>query len=243
MNLVQETGGEKIIVAVLISAGEEWIAALHEFNDPPQNPSPIGDYFTISLAGHNCLFYHGGWGKVSAAATTQYVIDRWRPDLLINLGTCGGLEGHISVGEVVLASETLIYDIYERMGDPQSALDHYSTRIDLSCLRPPYPHDVRVSRLVSGDQDIDPAMVELLKRDFHAIAADWESGAIAWVASRNGTRVLILRVVSDMVGVTGGEIYERGDFAGRAAKVMQPLLRALPDWIRCAFPIDKNTGA
>ena len=243
MNLAQEPGTQKFPVAVLISAGEEWISALHVFNDPPQNPSPIGDYFAISLAGHDCLFFHGGWGKVSAAATTQYVIDRWRPDLLINLGTCGGLEGQISVGEVVLASDTLIYDIYERMGDPQSALDHYSTRIDLSCLRPPFPHDVRISRLVSGDQDIDPGMVNKLISEHQAIAADWESGAIAWVAACNGTRVLILRVVSDMVGVTGGEIYDLGDFAGRAAWVMQPLLRALPDWIRCAFPTDKNTGA
>jgi len=243
LNLMQETSGEKITVAVLISAGEEWATTLRVFNDPPLNPSPVGDYFAIALSDHDCLFYHGGWGKVSAAAGAQYVIDRWHPELLINLGTCGGLEGQISVGEVVLASETLIYDIYERMGDQQAALDHYSTRIDLSFLRPPYPHNVRVSRLVSGDQDIDPAMVELLKRDFHAVAADWESGAIAWTASRNGARVLILRVVSDMVGETGGEIYEQGDFAGRAAAVMQPLLRALPDWIRCAFPQGKNTGA
>jgi len=243
MNLMQETSGEKITVAVLISAGEEWATTLRVFNDPPVMPSPIGDFFTISLSDHDCLFYHGGWGKVSAAATTQYVIDRWNPDLLINLGTCGGLEGQISVGEVVLASDTLIYDIYERMGDPQSALDHYSTRIDLSWLRPPYPHEVRVSRLVSGDQDIDPGMVNKLISEHQAIAADWESGAIAWVAACNGTRVLILRVVSDMVGVTGGEIYDLGDFAGRAAWVMQPLLRALPDWIRCAFPTDKNTGA
>lgn len=236
MNLDQESRGEKIPIAIIISAGEEWITALKVFNHPVVNPSPVGDYFTISLAGHDCLFYHGGWGKVSAAAGTQYVIDRWQPELIINPGTCGGLEGQVSVGEVVLASETVIYDIYERMGDQQSALDYYSTPIDLSNLYTPYPHDVRVSRLVSGDQDIDPAMVDILMRDFHAVAADWESGAIAWTASRNGTRVLILRVVSDMVGTYGGEIYTQGDFFSRADEVMQPLLRALPRWINCAYP-------
>jgi len=236
MNLELESRGENFPIAIIISAGEEWRTALKVFNDPMVKPSRIGDYFTSTLAGHNCLFYHGGWGKVSAAAGTQYVIDRWHPELLINPGTCGGLEGQIAIGEVILASETVIYDIVERMGDQQAALDHYSTRIDLSFLHPPYPHNVRVCRLVSADQDIDPGMVNQLIADFQAVAADWESAAIAWTAARNGTRVLILRVVSDLVSTKGGEIYSIGDFSSRADEVMRPLLRALPAWIDCAFP-------
>jgi nucleoside phosphorylase len=38
-------------------------------------------------------FLHGGWGKVAAAGSTQYAIDRWAPARLINLGTCGGFKG------------------------------------------------------------------------------------------------------------------------------------------------------
>ncbi|RPI83169.1 MAG: hypothetical protein EHM41_16570 [Chloroflexi bacterium] len=45
-------------------------------------------------------------GKISAAASTQYIIDRWNPDLLINLGTCGGFEGCIERGAVVLVEKT-----------------------------------------------------------------------------------------------------------------------------------------
>lgn len=236
MNLEQKLITEIYPVAVIISANAEWKTAVNVFNDPLVKTSPLGDYFITAMAGQNCLFFHGGWGKVSSAAGTQYIIDRWNPQLLINPGTCGGLEGQISVGEVVLASETVIYDVYERMGDQQAALDHYSTRIDLSFLHPPYPHNVHICRLVSADQDIDPGMVQALINDFHAIAADWESGAIAWTAARNGTRVLILRVVSDMVSTNGGEIYSNGDFSSRAAEVMRPLLRALPAWIGCAFP-------
>ncbi len=236
MSLGLESRGDNFPVAIIISAAAEWNTALSVFNDPLVLHSSIGDYFITQVASHNCLFFHGGWGKVSSAAATQYIIDRWHPQLLINPGTCGGLEGQISVGEVVLASETMIYDIFERMGDQQAALDHYSTRIDLSYLHTPYPHNVRVCRLVSADQDIDPGMVQTLISDFQAIAADWESGAIAWTAARNGTRVLILRAVSDMVNTFGGEMYANGDFSSRAAEVMRPLLRALPAWIDCAFP-------
>lgn len=222
-------------VVVIISAGAEWKTALSEYNHPVVTPSPIGDHFIARLADRNCLFFHGGWGKVSAAAGTQYIIDHWQPDLIMNIGTCGGFEGLVGVGEVILASETVIYDIIERMGDPREALDHYTTHIDLSFLRKPYPHPVKIGRLVSADQDIDPTMVTSLSTEFSTVAADWESGAIAWTATRNNTRVLILRTVSDLVSPAGGELYDQGDFYDRAREVMLPILRSLPAWIECAL--------
>jgi nucleoside phosphorylase len=50
---------------------------------------------------------------------------------------------------------------------------------------------------VSADRDLIIGEVERLKTEYGAIAGDWESGAIAWVAARNRTRCLILRAVSD----------------------------------------------
>jgi adenosylhomocysteine nucleosidase len=100
------------------------------------------------------LFFQGGWGKIAAAAWTQYVIDRWRPKLLVNLGTCGGFEGRIERGEILLVEKTIVYDITEQMGDAQQAIDHYSTEIDLTWLGEPYPLAVQRSLLVSGDRDL-----------------------------------------------------------------------------------------
>jgi adenosylhomocysteine nucleosidase len=48
------------------------------------------------------IFLHGGWGKVSAAASTQFAIYTWHPRIVINLGTCGGFEGEIARGEIIL---------------------------------------------------------------------------------------------------------------------------------------------
>ena len=69
--------------------------------------------------------------------------------------------------------------------------------------------------------------------DYAAVAADWESGSIAWTARRNNTACVILRGVSDIVSQKGGEIYETGEFHHRAEEIMFALLQALPDWIRC----------
>jgi len=221
------------MIAVLISANSEWRAAKEHLHADKIQRSPFGEYFFFEIAGRSLLFFQGGWGKVSAAATTQYVIDTWHPDLMINLGTCGGLAGQIKVGEIVLVNETVYYDVIERMGDPDEAIRFYTTTLDLSFLQPPYPQAVDVGRLASADQDIDPDMVNTLIEKYQVVAADWESGAIAWVAQRNQTRCLILRGVTDIVGVQGGEIYNDAavQFHDRAGQIMRGLLDFLPGWI------------
>ncbi|MGE5139513.1 MAG: hypothetical protein ACM3JD_08640 [Rudaea sp.] len=225
---------------VLISADAEW-AALQKLLVPSQNcPSPFGEWFTLNLpiAGRDeeVLFFHGGWGKISAAASTQYVIDRWSPSVLVNLGTCGGFDGFVERGSIVLVEKTIVYDIVEQMGDQAEHIAHYSTGIDLSWLATPYPQPVLRTLLVSGDRDLIAQEVQELAARYGAVAGDWESGAIAWVAARNHTRLLILRGVTDLVGASGNEAY--GDlsvFQRAAEQVLADLLPHLADWVALAL--------
>ncbi len=123
----------------------------------PEDPcltSPFGEYFTRLIGRRRCTFFYGGWGKIAAAASTQYVIDRWQPDLLVNLGTCGGFAGQIERGEIILVDKTVVYDIYEQMGDFDAHIAHFTTQIDLDWLPQPYPTPVRRALLVSGDRDL-----------------------------------------------------------------------------------------
>ncbi len=222
-------------LVVVIAANAEWRVALDFFKPPVVDTSPFGEFFPLKVGTRGILLFHCGWGKVAAAAGTQYAIDRWHPELIFNIGTCGGFAGEIKKGEVILARETLIYDIQERMGDPGLALDHYYKVIDLDFLCKPLPQKVRITRLVSADQDIDPAQIPHLRDELHAVAADWESGAIVWTAKRNGTRVLVLRAVSDLVSQEEGEIYDSDGFEDAAREAMLPMLKALPNWVRCIY--------
>jgi len=221
------------MIAVLISADFEW-AATKEVIDPVHClQNPYGEHFFSLVNERPLVFMHGGWGKISAAATTQYCIDTWHPQVIFNLGTCGGLQGQITCGETLLVNETIVYDIYERMGDPMEALEAYCTRLDLSFLREPYPMPVRVGKLASGDQDIDPQLVRHLSETIGVQAADWESSSIAWVCQHNHVPCLILRTVSDVVSETGGEIYDDNavQFAERSRTIMADLIDHLPAWI------------
>ncbi len=229
----QSNQGTGCDVVVLICARSEWRQVVRSFRQPACQRSPFGEYFSAQMKNKRVLLFQCGVGKVSAAAGTQYAIDHFHPNLVINLGTCGGMGAGVCRGEVILANETIIYDIIERMGDPDEALRDYSTRIDLDFLKTPFPIDVRVARILSADQDIDPNAIENLVTRFNTSVADWESGAIAWTASQNLKKVLILRGVSDLVETSGGEIYQSNVFQNRAAQVMIQLLDSLPSWLEC----------
>ncbi|MDA1348227.1 MAG: hypothetical protein O3A47_05085, partial [Chloroflexi bacterium] len=97
---------------------------------------------------------------------------------------------------------------------------------------------VRRMTLLSADRDGLPDQIPELEAKFSAVALDWESGAIAWVAARNNTRCLILRTVTDVISQSGDEAYDgTGEhFAREAAKAMNGLISMLPAWLSCAKP-------
>ena len=217
---------------ILISAEAEWRAIRSIFPDVIYAQSPFGEYFSQKITAWECIYFQGGWGKISAAASTQYVIDHFKPDLLVNLGTCGGFSGSIQKGEIVLVEKTVVYDIVEQMGDFDAHIAHYSTTIDLDWLSEPHPQPVRRTLLVSGDRDLLHSEIPMLKERYQAVAGDWESGAIAWVAERNRTPLLILRGVSDLVGEQGSAAYGELDyFENAAGEIIQNLVKTLPGWL------------
>jgi adenosylhomocysteine nucleosidase len=231
-------GDQRIIV--LISANAEWRAIKEIFAPSQVFSTPLGEIFDVVLETWRMSFFHGGWGKISAAATTQYAIDHFQPDLLVNLGTCGGFEGHITHGTVILVTKTIVYDILEQMSNPEGAIAHYSTELDLSWLndREPQtanhgPSSILRGPLISADRDILSQDIPSLVQKYGAVAADWESGAIAWVAKRNGVRCLILRGVTDLVSTEGGEAYGNIElFHKNTMSMMKTLVDQLPIWLQ-----------
>jgi adenosylhomocysteine nucleosidase len=223
---------------IIISADAEWRVIKKILPGCKCLPSPFGEWFPYFFRGNNALvkpaiFMHGGWGKVSAAGSTQYAIDRWHPRMIINLGTCGGFEGDVQRGEIILVEKTVIYDIYEQMGDPEEHIRHYAVDLDISWITDPTPQPVIRSVLVSGDRDLFWKEVPSLKAKYGAIAGDWESGAIAWVASKNQIQCLILRGVTDLVGAGGGEAYEGkvNTYYENTEIVMKNLIENLTQWL------------
>ena|SRR5687768_335284 len=217
-------------IAVLISAIAEWEAVKPLYPEANIQRYPYGECFPVTIGDREVTLLHSGWGKIASAGAIQYVIDAYSPDLIVNLGTCGGFEGAVEQGDIILVERTYVYDISELMGD-LDITTYYASSLDLSWLPEPYPYPARRALIASADSDLPPEKIPFLKSQ-GAIAADWESAALAWVAHKNNMRLLILRAVSDMVSEDGGEAYDKIElFNQRAKTIMQELFRQLPDWL------------
>ena len=215
---------------ILISAIAEWDAVKPLFPNASIQHFPYGECFNAIVGNHSPRLFHSGWGKIASAGAMQYVIDKYSPDLIVNLGTCGGFEGVVEQGDLILVDKAYVYDIVELMGD-LDFVNYYASSLDLSWLAEPYPHPARRGMLASADSDLPPEKIPFLKSQ-GAIAADWESAALAWVAQKNNAPLLILRGVSDMVSEQGGEAYDNIEiFNQRAKEIMAKLVRQLPDWL------------
>jgi len=179
--------GDDLKFAVLASANAEWAAVKPLFSGSAIERWPYGEYFFQRVGGERVFFFHGGLGKVAAAASTQYVIDHFQPANLINIGTCGGVEGRVGRFDIVVPDKLVIYDIYNAIGDdPDEQL--YVTELNLPSH---FPTPAIRTTLYSADRDLTPATLRDIEGRYHPTAVDWESGAIAWVAKRNGTPLLI----------------------------------------------------
>jgi adenosylhomocysteine nucleosidase len=212
--------------AVIVSANVEWEAITPTFSHVRMEQSPYGEYFFAPIEGHIVLFFLGGWGKVAAAASAQYVIDHFNPRYLINLGTCGGIEGRVGRFDVIAVERVVIYDIHEAMGDLQEAIAHYTTDIEIPA---ELAASIARTTMYSGDRDLTPSHLLELEKKYRPRVVDWESGAIAWVAKRNKVPVLILRGVTDLVSLDKGEAEANLSlFRDNARQVMQGLVSDLP---------------
>lgn len=217
-------------IVVIISADAEWSGIKPLFPNAKINRFIYGECFLTTINELPITFFHTGWGKTASAAALQYIIDQYTPDLVINLGTCGGFAGVVDQGDLILVERTFMYDIVELMGDLNIS-DYYASSLNLSWLAEPDPYPTRRGTIASADSDLPPHMIPFLKSN-GASAADWESAALAWVAQKNNTRLLILRMVSDLVSEAGGEAYDHIEvFNARAKEIMKKLIEQLPGWL------------
>jgi len=217
-------------VAVLISASAEWEGVKLVFPSAEIKDTLFGESTDVRLDNWDAKLIHTGWGKIASAGSIQFVIDHYSPDVIVNLGTCGGFEGVVKQGDLILVDRTFVYDIVELMGD-LDITTYYASSLDLSWLAEPYPFPTRRGLIASADGDLPPEKIPFLKSQ-GALAADWESAAFAWVAQKNNARLLILRMVSDLVSEQGGEAYDDIEiFNERAKGIMKQLIEQLPGWL------------
>ncbi len=155
-----------------------------------------------------------GVGKVNSAAMTQYIIDKYNVDAIINSGVAGGINNKLKVMDMVISNYVTYHDF-----NPTSIMESYvpdKGKIKASSvllnIAKKVINEMNITNyyfapICSGDSFIQNEELKikiLLKTG--ACCVDMESASVAHVCSLNNIPFLAVRTISDMAN--GGEYFE-----------------------------------
>lgn len=175
-----------------------------------------------------------GIGKVFAAACTEAMILKYAPESILNIGVGGDLTGLLAVGDAVVGSSAVQYDMdTSAIGDPLGWISGLN-RIHLPCdqdLRERLMAvldalDIRYIQgvIATADRFVDEEANRDRCRHFGGVLEDMEGAAVGQVCVAHGVPFGILRTVSNG-NENPGEVYENS--AEQAATVLARAVKRL----------------
>lgn len=145
-----------------------------------------------------------GIGKVNAAILTQYLIDIYKPNYIINSGCCGSLVEEGQILDTILVSYATYHDftpirIMESTTPDQGKIKPDEKLFNLAKeILEGNNISYRIGGIASGDCFVtDNKMRDDIYNRTKCIAVDMESASISHTAKKNEVPFLILRSISD----------------------------------------------
>lgn len=168
--------------------------------------------FTLgTLHGRDVCIVVCGVGKVNAAMCALMLIEKYKPDLVLNSGVAGSLSPIVGIGDIVVATKSVEHDMNgTALGDRQGEITfpdgnmmffecdkQASTLLAAVCKTIP---DTKVAQgiIASGDIFVSDRKQRFKINDrFGALACEMEGAAIGHVCVRCEVPYGIIRAISD----------------------------------------------
>lgn len=195
------------------------------------------NFYCGNIGNHEIILMQCGIGKVCASCATQALISKFSPDYIINTGCAGALNQNLKVGDLVISTSAIEYDLdFREIGFPLgfiTSLGVSEIKADeylISIIRDAIDKDMNILEglVVSGDQFVSSNRQrdEILKNFPNALCTEMEGAAIAHVAAQNNVPFCILRCMSDTAdGNSGVNFMEFSQKAGiTSAKILIKML-------------------
>ena len=186
----------------IIGAFDEEIEKLVEF----LKLDKINGLKEIHVGNYKDLFIvlaNSNIGKVNSALTTQYLIDKYDIDIIINTGCAGSLTSEVGIMELVIANVVSYHDFYPKRVAEFSVPDQGNIKADKDLINKfisIIPSDIKyyIAPITTGDCYVtDANLRDKIKAETNAICVDMESASIGHVAKVNNIPFLNIRTISD----------------------------------------------
>ena len=218
-NVVADTKPQPI--AILGAMDAEIEKLLPEITQRQTHKVAANTYYTGLIQGKPVVVARSGVGKVNAAITTYVLINEFDVSSIIFTGIAGAASPELNVADVVISTALVQHDVdLTVFGAPKGLLDGYDDRYfyadkKLQALAIAAAHDavgkqrVHAGIIATGDQFIaDKAVVNMLRKEFNAMAVEMEGAAVAQVTDMFDIPLVVIRTISDKADGSAHMVYE-----------------------------------
>ena len=228
----------------IIGAMEEEITNLKSHMQVDEVQTIAGmSFYKGAVKGTKLALVRSGIGKVNAGICTQILASVYGVDTVINTGIAGSLNADIDIGDIVVSTSLVQYDVDARnfgykLGEiprmnivefpadkylidkTQSVFDSLGLGIKLY-----------KGMVATGDKFVseDSLKAEIIS-NFHAYCVEMEGAAIAQAAMLNNMACVVIRAISDKADNSADVDYR--SFEAKAIENMSKISLALVDSLK-----------
>ncbi|RSK27955.1 5'-methylthioadenosine/S-adenosylhomocysteine nucleosidase [Bacillus sp. HMF5848] len=208
-------------VAIIGAMEEEVIILRDKLINPTNTTIANCEFVEGTLQGMAVVLLKSGIGKVNAAMSTSILLERFKPDVVINTGSAGGFLPSLQVGDVVISTEIRHHDVdvtafnyeYGQVPGLPAAFTADSKLIAVAEKAAQKVSEIKVVKglIVTGDSFMnDPERVEFVRTKFTDLcAAEMEAAAIAQVCHQFDVPFVVIRSLSDIAGKESNISFEQ----------------------------------
>lgn len=179
-----------------------------------------------TLFEHQIFVIQSGIGKVNASINTAQLLTLFPVDLVINIGSAGGIRAEMEIGDIVIANHTMYHDVdvtafgyqYGQVPGLPTQFPIAKEHIEL-CERIANEINlpVHIGMIVSGDQFVEDGIQNMQDKKIKDVfAIEMEATAIAHTAHLFDTPAVIIRSISDVANKNSTTSFS--DFLDRASQ-------------------------
>lgn len=188
------------MIGIVVALRSEAASLLTKFNNLKELLIADKPAFCGKLCGKDVILAISGIGKVSAALTTQLIIDKYSPDFILNFGTCGGMNNSVKIKNYYAIEKCCQYDfdLRELDGVPLGYIQEYNTAFFENCLDG--TEHLSKSILASADRFTNKECDISTINEIGCSLCDMEGGAIAQVCTSNKVPLIMVKGITDVQG-------------------------------------------
>ena len=196
-----------LVVTPIEQEYEAFANALDTFGHSRASLS-VGRLTALEYDGGEIVLAPGGLGKAQFGVQTQHLIDNMQDiSVVICAGTCGRLDDRLSVGDVVVGTQTVEHDFNRGMALIKLPLptfegdDRLIEKLRGIADEGYLPCSLRFGGIASGDEGVaSEKRIREIAESTGAIVVAWEGAGGARAAQLSGIPFLEIRGISDGAG-------------------------------------------